>query len=101
MLLFCGITILICPKLSQDYSDYAMFLLKLFVSHFSDIYGKETLVYNVHCLIHLANDVKLHGPLDKFSSFPYENFLCNLKKIVRKPKNPFAQIIRRMSEKIQ
>ena len=44
------------------------------------VYGKGFLVYNVHCLIHLPKDVQILGPLDKFSSFPFENLLGQLKK---------------------
>ncbi|KAG1713953.1 hypothetical protein GQR58_002021 [Nymphon striatum] len=99
MLLSAGISILICPSLSVIYADYAMSLLKDFVMHYGQIYGKDLIVYNVHGIIHLAEDVKRHGHLDKYSSFPYENHLQKLKKMVRKPKYPLAQIIRRLSEK--
>lgn len=56
-------------------------------------------VYNVHCLVHLSEDAKVYGSLDKISSFPYENFLAKLKRMVRKPTFPLSQIIRRLSEK--
>ncbi|KAG1654677.1 Protein ANTAGONIST OF LIKE HETEROCHROMATIN PROTEIN 1 [Nymphon striatum] len=98
MLLFAGISILICPSISVIYLDYAMSLLKDFVMHYGQIYGKDIIVYNVHGIIHLAEDVKRHGHWDKYSSFPYENNLQKLKKMVRKPKYPLAQIIRRLSE---
>ncbi|KAG1657417.1 hypothetical protein GQR58_023391 [Nymphon striatum] len=92
------LAILICPSLSVIYADYAMSLLKDFVMHYGQIYGKDLIVYNVYGIIHLAEDVKRHGHLDKYSSFPYENHLKNLKKMVRKPKYLLAQIIRRLSE---
>ena len=98
LLLFAGISILVCPKLSVTYADYAMALLKEFVAHYGAIYGKDVIVYNVHGLIHLSSDVKVHGPLDNFSCFPFENYLQKLKKFVRKPEYPLAQIIRRLSE---
>ena len=31
------------------------------------------LVYNVHSLIHLAEDARNFGLLDNFSSFPFKN----------------------------
>lgn len=55
-------------------------------------------MYNFHGLVHLCEDVKIHGNLDLFSSFPYENFLGHLKKLVRGPRNPLTQVIRRLSE---
>lgn len=55
-------------------------------------------VYNVHCLVHLSEDAKVYGSLD-ISSFPFENFLAKLKRIVRKPTFPLSQIIHRLSER--
>ena len=54
-------------------------LLVMFVQHFGDIYGPQMLVYNVHSLIHLARAVRKFGPIDKFSAFPYENYLKSIK----------------------
>lgn len=99
MLLFCSIAILVSPTLSSLHWQYADTLLKMFVTHFGQIYGKEALVYNVHSLVHLAQDVRQHGCLDNFSAFPYENHLQKLKKLVRKPERPLAQIVRRLSER--
>jgi len=69
-----------------------------FVEHFGVLYGQEFLCYNVHGLVHLCEDVKQHGNLEEFSAFPFENFLGTLKKLVRRPSNPLAQVIRRLSE---
>ena len=99
MLLSVGIRILACPKLAVRFCDYANELLVLFVSEAEKYYGKDIYVYNVHCLIHLANDVKRLGPLDNFSSFPYENKLGQLKKMIRKPQFPIQQIVYRLAEK--
>lgn len=57
------------------------------------------IVYNVHGLIHLADDAKTFKSLENISAFPFENFLASLKNIIRKPEFPLAQIIRRLSEK--
>ena len=64
MLLSVGIRILACQKLAVRFCKYANELLVLFVSEAKKIYGKDIYVYNVHCLIYLANDVKRFGPLD-------------------------------------
>ncbi len=73
-------------------------LLVSFVEHFGCLYGQEFLVYNVHSLVHLSQDVKVHGNLDLISAFPYENFLGQLKKMVRGPCNALTQVIHRLSE---
>jgi hypothetical protein len=51
-------------------------------------------VYNVHGLLHLAADAKLHGCLDTFSAFPYENELKSIKCLVRKAEVPLSQVVR-------
>lgn len=98
LLLSTAVSILVSPSLSSTHSDYANSLLHSFVGHFSDIYGRDQVVYNVHGLTHLAQDAKNFGSLDNISAFPFENFLGKLKRFVRKPSDPLAQIIRRISE---
>jgi len=55
-------------------------------------------VYNVHQVIHLADEYKAFGPLDNISAFPYENYLGGLKRLVRKPDRPLQQVVKRLSE---
>ena len=50
----------------------------------------------MHCLIHLAADVKKLGCVQEFSAFPFENKLGHLKKLVHKPQQPIQQILRRL-----
>lgn len=80
--------------------NYACELLKVFLEEVTQIYGKQTLVYNMHSLIHLAEDAKNYGSLDNVSCFPFESFLGQIKAMVRRPHNPVAQIVRRYTEKI-
>ncbi|CAN7951661.1 unnamed protein product, partial [Ixodes pacificus] len=56
-------------------------------------------VYNVHSLVHLAQDVRTFGPLDSFSAFPFENYLGQLKRLIRSGNLPLQQAVRRMSER--
>lgn len=99
MLLSAAIYILANSQFCIEMNDLAHSFLVAFVEHYGLLYGKEHVVYNIHGLVHLASDVKVHGPLDCISGFPYENFLGELKRMVRKPHNPLAQIIRRLSER--
>jgi len=98
MLLFVGMRILVSRQLSLQYCDYAHELLVKFVADAQVLYGNDIMVYNVHCLIHLANDVKKLGCLEDFSAFVFENKLGHLKKLVHKPQQPLQQIMRRLHE---
>lgn len=95
-----SVSIFIClsPTLCVLYTDYVEKLLKFFVADYSAVYGPNQVVYNVHCLVHLAQDVMRYGSLDNVSAFPFENYLGHLKTLVRKPHNPVAQIVRRLAE---
>ena len=71
MLLFISMRILACPRLSLQCSAYAHGLLLKFVYDAEVLFGKDILVYNMHCLVHLANDDKNLGCLDHFSAFRF------------------------------
>ena len=101
VMLHVAITIFSSVELSSQYCGYAEHLLVMFVQHFGDIYGPQMLVYNVHSLIHLGRAVRKFGPIDKFSAFPYENYLKSIKGMIRKPNYPLQQVIRRLHEQRQ
>lgn len=101
LLLSVAMKILVDSQMCQQYNDFARDLLVQFVRHFSDLYGKNMVVYNTHNLIHLADDAKLHGSLDNISAFPFENAMTSLLKNVRKPSKALEQVIRRWHEKIR
>ena len=93
-----AVRICLSPNLCYTLKNYAEKLLRYFVKSFKQVYGKRQLVYNIHCLIHLPQDVTNYGPLDDISAFRFENYLQILKKMVRRPQDPIAQIVRRLSE---
>ena len=93
-----SIRLLLSKTLLDHYLDYSKQLLTYFVSSFGNLYGSSQLVYNVHSLIHLPDDAQRYGILDNVSAFKYENYLGKLKKLVRRPQNPVAQIVRRIME---
>jgi len=74
MILSCAIRLLISPKTCYTYNSTAKTLLRQFVSEYPLHYGAEYVGYNVHGLIHLADFVMIHGCLDSFSAFKYENY---------------------------
>ncbi len=72
--------IMCSEELCTDFADYACDLLKNFVLNSVNLYGESFVGFNVHGLIHLAEDVKRYGSLYNFSSFPFESYLNVLKK---------------------
>lgn len=98
MVLSVAMRILVSSKLIKNFTQYACSLLKYFVEQGNLLYGEEFLVYNVHTLLHITEDVETHGNLDNFSAFPFENFLHKVKRLVRSGKSPLTQIIKRIEE---
>ena len=80
--LHVALRIMLSKHLILNYLNYAEELLVNFVSHCSDIYGEEFLVYNVHALIHLADDVRRFGTLNTASAFLFESYLGQIKKLL-------------------
>lgn len=76
----CAVRILCSPELHMSHNNYASDLLQYFVKNFGNLYGQEHVSYNVHNLLHLPQDCKLHGVLDSFSAFQFENYLYQNKK---------------------
>ena len=77
---------------------YAKYLLCTFVEHFSQLCGSNTVAYNVHNLIYLADDALKQGCLENISAFSNENFFGHVLKLVKKPSQPLQQLIRRLIE---
>lgn len=78
LLLHCAITIILSAyHIKHVGLSLPRKLLTTFVSHSKEIYGIEFLVYNVHSLCHLTDDVQRYGPLDNFSAFPFESNFVN------------------------
>lgn len=64
----------------------------------TELYCQEFLVYNVHSLIHLADDAFKFGSLDNVSAFKYENYMQRIKRMLRAKDHQLAQVIRRIGE---
>ena len=94
MLLHVAVKILATANLcNEENINYAKLLLVRFVTQCKEYYGEKFLSYNVHNLVHLADDVRKFGPLDAFSAFPFENHLQSLKHLLRKHDKPLPQVI--------
>ncbi|XP_072157276.1 uncharacterized protein [Bemisia tabaci] len=100
LLLHTAITILISPKYCfGENIDLAEKLLVRFVETFAQLYSEEFISYNVHSLLHLAKFCRMHGPLDKFSVWLYEDELGTIKKYINTGSQPLEQCVNRVTEK--
>lgn len=71
-----------------------------FVMNAKKFYGDTFVVYNVHALLHLHQDAEhFNCLLNQVSAFKFENFMQQLKKMIRNGKNPVVQIAKRISKK--
>jgi len=52
----------------------------------------------MHNLLHIVDDVNNYGTLDNFSTFCFENYMIQIKKMLRKVDKPLQQIARRLEE---
>lgn len=89
--------ILLSPNLKK-FINYAQKLLNYFVKTFEQLYGSHLISQNIHGLLHLTEDYKKYGPLDNCSTFPFENYMKNLKKMLRKHDKPLQQVVKRYEE---
>lgn len=100
LLLHVSMFILSRENISQTDLVQAEHTLRQFVvnSTYKNLYGKTFLIYNVHSLLHLVDDVKYHGSLSEFSAFPFENKLSSVKRMIRGKNKPLQQLINRTLE---
>ncbi|CAH0559238.1 unnamed protein product [Brassicogethes aeneus] len=98
LLLHCAVFILSSEPLIKNHWQEAKFFLQEFVRTTPDIYTKFFNTYNVHSLLHICDDVRVYGPLDFYSCFPFENYLGKLKRMVKGKYMPLGQIHNRLKE---
>lgn len=98
MTLHVAVKILSSEETCFRYNTFSSQLLRHFIRESAKHYGGHFITFNVHCLVHLPSDVLRFGPLDSFSCFPFENFLYQLKQLVRHSRNPLVQLVKRLFE---
>ena len=96
--LMVSVFVLLSPTLCSTWNRYAAQLLTVFVQQCEQLYGPEFVVYNVHSLLHIPDDVQKFGALDTISAFPFESFLGHIRKVIRKSDDVLQQLSRRLSE---
>jgi len=98
MKLHCAIKILVTPNICIEYNNVAQQLIIEFVNDYANYYGRHFMTYNVHKLIHLSYYVQIHGCLDNFSAFKFENYLGKLKKSIKHSRHPLQEAANRIIE---
>lgn len=100
MLLNYAIRLLISSESCHTYNNLAKDMLIRFVREYGSYYGEGYVGYNVHGLIHVADFVLIHGHLELFSAFKYENYLQFLKKSCKNDRFPLQDAYNRTIEKM-
>lgn len=100
LLLHSAMYILCSPVHYLAKSELADQLLRVFISHSIEIYGAKFVVYNVHCLCHLAAECALQGTADSIISFCFENKLGAIKESLMSGYKPLIQAANRDLERM-
>ena len=82
LLLHFAIFVFVSPDYVHLY-DAAKECIERFLLQLHSLFTSSAYTYNAHCLLHLYDFVKLYGPLDTFSAFPFENYLYSLKRRIK------------------
>jgi hypothetical protein len=99
MLLSCATYILLSKDAANPgWNKIAQKLIQDFVIKMQSICGSSTIVYNVHSLLHMADNALNYSCLDNVSAFPFENYLQRIKKMVRGQKLHLQQVVKRVLE---
>lgn len=90
--------LLLSPSPTKPLILFAKTCLENFVYDFGEIYGKHHVVYNIHSLIHIADDcLNFRSSLNNISAFPFESCLGQLKKLVLGSYKPLAQFTNKLT----
>jgi hypothetical protein len=96
-----AIAILLNPdqEMRNSTLNYASKMPKYFLIHCERLYGESFVVYNIHSLLHIAEDVKFFNiQLDNVGAFHYENYLQVVKRFICGTSNPLIQVSKRLHE---
>lgn len=99
MLFYCAITICSCQSyIDEGFVSLAEELLNVYLEHYIEIYNIDSINNNLHNLRHLIEDITKFGSLTKFSAYPFENKLGQVKHLLRSGYRPLAQVVNRLAE---
>lgn len=95
-ILFCAVTIC-SSNYFRRFMPVAQILFKQFITKYYSQFNSVT--SNIHNLSHIVDEIRRFGPLPTISSYPFENHLHKIKKLIRTGRLPLQQIINRLAEK--
>jgi len=98
-LLNCALRILYDPTQCMRNNPLAKELLIIYINLMKHYFGKIHIIFNIHNLLHLSDNVLRFGLPDSFSVISFENHLQTIKQLVRKGSQPLTQIMNRLNEK--
>lgn len=99
LIFHCVIRILNGENVDPDILPFCQGALELFVTRCEQLYGEQFIAYNLHCLLHIVEDVARHGSLDSYSAFSFENAMPQFNKDQRKPAQNLEQFYKRLQER--
>jgi hypothetical protein len=86
-------------EMRNRFLDFARNLILEFIRDSAELLTERYVVYNIHGLQHLPDDVEYFGvSLNELSAFPFENYLQSVKKMIRGTRNPIVQASKRIHE---
>ncbi|KAK5647518.1 hypothetical protein RI129_002410 [Pyrocoelia pectoralis] len=98
MTLSLAVRILTSHVYYSSNNQYANDLLTYFVKHFIKLYGQKYASYNIHGLLHIAEDARYLGPLDENSCYMFEAFIKVIKQMLHSFNRPLQQCSNRIYE---
>ncbi|XP_034255464.1 uncharacterized protein LOC117653720 isoform X2 [Thrips palmi] len=90
-----GVFLLSQDSVSDENIDESERLLEMFVTEVQEVYGVGRMRFNIHMILHLAMAVRLWGPLQLHSTFPYEGWNKKLRDHISSPNGAVDQIVLR------
>ncbi|XP_050509093.1 uncharacterized protein LOC126886267 [Diabrotica virgifera virgifera] len=98
LLLFVAVRICSSDMYAENRS-VAQLMFEKYIDDFKIIYGVQFITSNIHNLEHVVDDVNRFGQLFTISTYPFENTLFQLKKLLRQGNNSLQQIVNRIGER--
>lgn len=95
-----AIRILSCPEheLNEEWLCRAEALIYNFIHYVKNSLGERHLVPVFHGALHIVDSCRRFGNLNKFSAFPFESYISHIKRMLKSPHLPLAQVVRRYVE---
>lgn len=98
--LFCAVRLCSCEAYvrKKNYMGLARALFTDYAKEYANIYGDNSIVSNVHNIVHIADDIDRFGCLNNIATYPFENHLRHIKLLIQNSNLPLEQIARRLVE---